>query len=144
MRDQRQRLRVVHDDRVAIVKMKPHGVLEHNLLVDRPFVVGERRALALKRIVKLLGAAKEAGCPLYQMPVGFDPRRVHHQRERREQFGDASTIEGRTDMGDAHGADEIGLRGYTLNRSSADERFILFERVKPKGRSLDGGARHGH
>ena len=78
------------------------------------------------------------------MPVGFDPRRVHHQRERREQFGDASTIEGRTDMGDAHGADEIGLRNYTLNRSSADERFILFERVKPKSRSLDGRARHGH
>ena len=65
MRDQRQRLRIVHDDRVAIVKMKPHGVLEHNLLVDRPFVVGERCALALERIVKLLGAAKEARCALY-------------------------------------------------------------------------------
>jgi NADP-dependent 3-hydroxy acid dehydrogenase YdfG len=138
------RLRIVHDDRVAIVKMKPRGVLEHNLLVDRPFGVRERNGFPLQRVVKLLGAAKEARCPLNQMPVGVDPHRVHHQRERCEQFGDASSIEGRTDVRDAHGTDEIGLRGYTLNRCSADERFVLFERVKPEGRSLDDGAQNGH
>jgi hypothetical protein len=100
--------------------------------------------LPLQRIVKLLGAAKEAGGSLNHMPVGFDPRRVHHQGERREQFGDASAIEGRTDVGDAHGADEIGLRSYSLDRRTADQRFVLLKRVKPEGGSLDGRAQHGH
>src|SRR4051794_6795358 len=100
--------------------------------------------LPLQRIVKLLGAAKEAGGSLNQMPVGFDSRRVHHRGERRQQFGDASAIEGRTDVGDAHGVDEIGLRSYSLDRRSADQRFVLLERVKPEGGSLDGGAQRDH
>ena len=79
MRDQRQRLRIVHNDRVAIVKMKPHGVLEHNLFVDRPFGFRKLQALALQRIVKLLGAAKEARRSLNQVPVGVNACRVHHQ-----------------------------------------------------------------
>jgi hypothetical protein len=47
-------------------------------------------------------------------------------------------------MGDAHGADEIGLRSNSLDRRGADQRFLLLKRVKPEGGSLDGGAQHGH
>src|SRR3954447_24925878 len=90
MGDQRQRLRVVHDDRVAIVKMKTRSVLEYDFFVNGSFSVRKIQALALQGIVELLGAAKEAGRSLNQMPVRFDSRRVHHEGERRKQLGDAS------------------------------------------------------
>ena len=134
----------MHDDRVAIVEMKPRGVFEHDLFVDRLFGVRKIHALALQRVVKLLGAAKEARRSLNQMPVGFDARRVHHESERRKQFGDASAVERRTDMGDAHRAHPIRFRGYSLQRRSADERLILFEGMKPEGGSLNGGTEHRH
>jgi hypothetical protein len=66
------------------------------------------------------------------------------RRERREQFGDASAIERRTDMGDAHRAHPIRFRGYSLQRRRADERLVLFERMKPEGGSLNGGTEHRH
>ena len=134
----------MHDDRVAIVEMKPRGVFEHDLFVDRLFGVRKIQALALQRIVKLLGAAKVARRSLNQMPVGFDACRIHHQSQRRQQLGDATAIERRTDVGDAHRAHPIGLRGYPLERRRADQRLVLFERMKPEGGSLYGGAQHGH
>ena len=75
----------MHDDRVAIVKMKPRGIFEHDLFVDRLFGVRKIDALALQRVVKLLRAAEEARRSLDQVPVGFDADRIHHQRERRQQ-----------------------------------------------------------
>src|SRR4051812_21012187 len=47
-------------------------------------------------------------------------------------------------MGDAHRAHPIGLRGYAPGRRSANQRFVLFERMKPEGGALDGGAQNGH
>jgi hypothetical protein len=79
MVDQRQRLGIVHDDRVAIVKVKACAIFEYNLLVDCLFNVRKIDVLALQRVVKLFGAAKEAWRSLNQMPVGFDPCCVHHQ-----------------------------------------------------------------
>jgi len=80
MLDQRQRLRVVHDDCVAVVKVKSRGIFEHDLFVYRSFSVRKFHALALQRVVKHLGATKEAWGALDQMPVSFDAYRVHHQR----------------------------------------------------------------
>jgi hypothetical protein len=79
MGDQRQWLRIVYDDRVAVVKMEPRGIFEHNLFIDRLFGIRKIPALALQRIVKLLGAAEVAGRSLDQMPIGFDAGCVHHK-----------------------------------------------------------------
>ena len=59
-------------------------------------------------------------------------------------LGDAAAIERRADMGDAHRAHPIGLRGYPLDRRRADQRLVLLERMQTEGRSLNGGAQHGH
>src|SRR5438477_11917345 len=93
---QGQRLRIVHDYCVALLQMDASGILKHNLFVYRRVGIGEFDLITLQGIVELLRAAEESRRTLNQMPIGFDTDRVHHQRQWRENFGDAAAIKGRT------------------------------------------------
>ncbi len=90
----------MHNDRVAVVDVQATGVLKHDLLVNDPFVRGNLGRIALQRVVKLFRAAKESRCPLDHSPSGLDTERVQEERQRRQNLGDATPIEGRTNMYD--------------------------------------------
>jgi hypothetical protein len=47
-------------------------------------------------------------------------------------------------MGNAHRAHPLGLRGYALDRRTADKRLVLFQGMKPEGGPLNRGAEHRH
>ena len=110
----------MHDDGVALVKMQPGGVFEHDLFVYRSFGVRKFHALALQRVVKHLGATKKARSSLNQMPVSFDAYRVHHQGERRQELRDAAAVKRRANMRDAHRANALGFPNYSFGRLGTD------------------------
>ena len=62
MADQRKRLRIVNYYQIMI-EMHPHGVFEHDLLVDSPFLFRQIDLRALERIVHFLGNAEKSGRP---------------------------------------------------------------------------------
>jgi hypothetical protein len=59
MRYQWQGLRVMNNDRVAILDVKPGCVLEHHLLVDGFVCFGNPDRFALQCVVQLLRASEE-------------------------------------------------------------------------------------
>src|SRR5215218_7404125 len=127
VRDQGQGLRIMDDDGVAARKMKPGGVLEHDLLVDRLLSLAEFELFALQRVVKLLGAVEEGRRALDLAPAGFDADGVHHQGERRQDLGDAAAIEGRVDVDDMRATYAVGLLEDPFGRCRADQRLVLVE-----------------
>jgi hypothetical protein len=138
MRDKRQRLKIVDDDRVAFVEVKSRCVLKYHFFVYGSLGIRPTQGLTLQGVMQFLGASEKTGRALNQVPVCLDARRIHHQRQWHEEFGDAAAVERRTDVGDAHRADTFGLPGYSLRCSRADQRFVLFNRMKPKFGSLNG------
>jgi len=66
-----QGLRIVHDHGVAIRQVKPAGILEHDLFVDRLLHVGELDAFALQAHCEaFLVQLKKAGVPwICRQPV---------------------------------------------------------------------------
>jgi hypothetical protein len=92
--DQRERLRIVHDDGVAFIQMEPGGILKYYFFVDGLFGLGKLDLFTLQCIMQLLRTAEEARRALDQMPIGFNPDRIHHQRQRRQDFRNTAAIEG--------------------------------------------------
>src|SRR6516165_7616908 len=80
MADERQRLRIV-DDHEVVVEMHPHGVLEHDLLVDLALELAQIDLAALERVVHLFGDAEEVGTTLDHPPAGPNPGGVHQQSQ---------------------------------------------------------------
>lgn len=130
MPDQRQRLWIVHDDNVAFFEMKPGSILEYYFLVNRLVLVGKFDLVALQRVVKLFCAGEEVGSTLDEMPLGFDTDRIHHQRQWRENFGDAAAVKRRTYMRHPHGTDTIRLPHDPLDGFGADDRLVVLKRVQ--------------
>src|SRR5207253_5259538 len=58
MDDERQRLRVVHDNHVML-EMITEGILEDDIFVNAPFEIGKLKWLSLKRVVHPLGDTEE-------------------------------------------------------------------------------------
>jgi hypothetical protein len=144
MRDQRQRLRIVNDDCVAIFEMEPGCILQHDLFVYGSLCFRQTQVLTLQGVVQLLCAAEKPGCSLDEMPIRVDAHRIHHQRQGREQFGDAAAVECGTDVGDTHPADTISLPRYPFRDRRADQGFVLFDRMKAKLGPLNSGVKSRH
>jgi hypothetical protein len=81
MLDQRQRLRVVHDDKIVVEKI-PHAVLVNHLLEDFLFDSRKIDFSTLKCIVHFLGDREKIGCPLDNAPFSTQTEAVHEQGER--------------------------------------------------------------
>ena len=61
--DQRQGLRIMDDDGIGLCQMKPGGILEHDLLVDR-FLASEKLDLSpCSALWNFLVQSKKAGVP---------------------------------------------------------------------------------
>jgi hypothetical protein len=91
MLDQRQRLRVVHNDEVVIEKVA-HAVLVNHLLENFLFNLGEIDLSTLKGIVHFLCDREKIGCALNNAPLGTQPEAIHEQRERRNCLSDAAAV----------------------------------------------------
>jgi hypothetical protein len=56
---ERKRLRIVDHNDVMFFQMKPKGIFQNYLLVDKRFVIGKLNLRTLQRVVNLLGPAKK-------------------------------------------------------------------------------------
>ena len=86
MLDQRQWLRVVHDDKIVPDKIA-QAVFVNYLLKDFLFDAGKIDLGPLQRIVHLLGDREEIRRALNDPPFGLQLEAVHEQRYRRKHLG---------------------------------------------------------
>src|SRR5215203_1615944 len=106
-----------------LLEMKPERVLKYHLFVNYLLGVGKRDAFALQGIVKLFRTGEESGRALDHAPAGLDADRIHHQRQRGQDFCDAAAIEGRADVHNMLRANTISLPQYPFCHRSADQRL---------------------
>ena len=133
------------DDGIGLRRYEAAWRSRTRLARRSPFSASEKSiALALQRVVELLGAIEEGRRALYQVPSGFDAECVHHQRKRCQDFGDAAAIKRRADMDDMRIARVIGLSCYPLDGRRSDQRLVLLERMQAQRGFFDGRRCYRH
>ena len=127
MIDQRQRLRIVHDDHV-VVEMHARRVLEHDLFVDILLQVAEIDFTSLQGIVHPLCNAEEVRSPLNDAPARPDAGAVHQQCQRRENFGNPAAIVSGVHVDDMEIAELFGLAPDPVRRLATYQRLVVIDR----------------
>jgi len=139
--NERQRLRVVHDDDV-MVEMIAGRIFESDLFVDVELQVRQIDIRALQSVVHLLRDAKEIGPALDDPPSGFDPGTVHQQSGGGQEFGHATAVIGRVDVSHVQVAKARRLLQDAFNGFGADQRLVILHRDQFEGRRMIQGDRH--
>ena len=116
------------DDNHVMIEMIADRIFVDDLLINIHFQFCQIDISALQRIVHLLCDAEEIWPALDHPPSRSDPDGIHQQCERGENFGHATAIISRTDIGDAHIAQTLSLFGEAFKCLTADEGFIVFYR----------------
>ena len=71
---------------------------------------------------------------LHHAPAGLDARRIHHQGERRQHFGDPAAVKGRTDMNHVRRAKTIGFLHDPFYGWCSNQGFVLLNGMESKCR----------
>jgi hypothetical protein len=100
MLEQRERLRIVHDDKIVIEKIA-HAVLVNHLLEDLFLDPGKIDFSSLKSIVHLLRDGEKIRGSLNHSPLGAKAKAVHKQRERGDRLGHSTAVVGGIEIRDA-------------------------------------------
>jgi hypothetical protein len=126
MLDQRQWLRVVHNDKVVIEKVA-NAVLVNHLLENFFFDAREINFSALKGVVHLLRDREKIRGPLNYSPFCAQSEAVHEQSERRNYFRNAAAVVGGIEICDVKALQSYRLLTNALNCLATNERLVIFD-----------------
>jgi len=124
MLNQRQWLRVVHNNEVVVEKIA-HAVLVNHLFEDLFLDPGKIDFSALKGIVHFLRDGEKIRGSLNHSPLGAESEAVHEQSERRNYFGHAAAVVGGIEIRDAQTFEFVRLVANSLYDFRSDERLVI-------------------
>ena len=135
-REQRRRLRVVHDAdvpaagqlaRVHLVVLRPRA----------PLLLGEVLRVALQRVVHQLRRVEELLAAVDHLPLDLEPDVAHQRHERVEDLRHAAAERGRREMDHPLALQRLGELAHLLDQRPADDVRVVREALACEGDRLE-------